>query len=407
MNQAASLKRVISLPLLVLYGLGTILGAGIYVLVGKVAGISGLYTPLAFLVSALLAALTGLSFAELSGRYPKSAGEVVYVEQAFHWAWLSKIVGFFVVLTGLVSAATMVKGFAGYFIFFIPLPTFFVELLLIIILTVIAAWGIAESVTVASVVTCIEVVGLFFLLFVLKDNFSFFPERWIDFIPPLEMEASYPIFLGAFLAFYAFIGFEDMVNVAEETRQPESTLPKAIILALIMATILYVLIAVLAMLSLPLAELAATEKPMIDLMATKSQTGAQLIGVISLIAVLNGALIQLIMGARVIYGMAKQKLLPTGLARLHPYTQTPIRATLLIALFVLVLTSSFPLTELAKATSFIILVIFSIVNAALIVIKRRESSISYAGFSNPLFIPIVALILNLSMIALQLFSAIS
>lgn len=395
-------KRVLNLPLLTLYGLGTILGAGIYVLVGKVAGIAGIYTPAAFLLSALLAALTGCSFAEMSSRYPKSAGEVVYIQQAFHWSSLSRWVGLLVILTGLVSAATLVKGFAGYFIFFVPLPTVAVECVLVFLLAAIAAWGIAESVTVASVVTCIEVLGLLFLLFVLRENFALLPTQWNNLLPPPNVAVYHAISLGAFLAFYAFIGFEDMVNVAEETRNPERTLPRAIILALSLSAILYILISILAVLALPISVLANTDKPMIDLMATKSQWGAQVIGVISLIAVLNGALIQIIMGARVVYGMAMQGLLFPWLSALHSRTQTPIRATVCVALCVLLLATSFPLEGLATATSFIILVVFCLVNLSLIVIKSRKVSVLHTGFSNPIIVPYLALLLNLLMLALQL-----
>ena len=172
MAQAAELKRTLSLAQLVLYGLGTILGAGIYVLVGKVASLAGPYVPVAFLVAALLTVFTGLSYAELAARYPRSAGEAVYVQEGFHRRALSLLVGFLLILTGMVSSATIVNGFVGYLHVFVTVPDWLVITLLVLLLGALAAWGISESVMAASLITLIEVGGLILVILVAGNSLA-------------------------------------------------------------------------------------------------------------------------------------------------------------------------------------------------------------------------------------------
>ena len=228
MSDNPELKRTLSLAQITFYGLGTILGAGIYVLVGKVAGTAGLYAPLAFVVAALLAGLTGLSYAELAARHPKSAGEAVYVQDGFRWRPLSMLVGFLIILTGIVSAATIANGFVGYLHVFIDVPDWLAITLLVLALGALAAWGIAESVMAATAITLVEVGGLLLVLAVAGGSFADLPARLPELIPPFEVPVWQGILLGAFLAFYAFIGFEDMANVAEEVRHPAGVVAEEI-----------------------------------------------------------------------------------------------------------------------------------------------------------------------------------
>ena len=158
------LNRCITYPLLTLYGLGTILGAGIYVLIGKVAANAGLYAPVAFLLAAIVAGFSGYSYAALSSRFPKSAGEVNYVQSAFGIEFLSVVVGLLVVVTGIVSAATLANGFVGYADVFITLPASLVIVVLVVLMTFIAAWGIKQSMLVIGVVTLIEIGGLLWVI---------------------------------------------------------------------------------------------------------------------------------------------------------------------------------------------------------------------------------------------------
>lgn len=400
------LKRSLTLPLLTLYGLGTILGAGVYVLVGKVAGNAGIYAPIAFLVAAIIAGFTGLSYAELSARYPRSAGEVLYVYKAFSSAQLSRLVGWLVIATGVVSSATMVNGFIGYLAVFIPLPSLLSIFLVVAIITALACWGITESVTVAAIITGIEIIGLVVVIAALGENFNTLPQRLPELTPPLEAGPWMGIMLGAFLAFYAFIGFEDMVNVAEEVIEPARTLPRAIVISLTAASLLYIIIAVLAVLSLPIAELSASDAPMVSLLEAKSELLASIVGGISLIAILNGALVQVIMGARLLYGMAAQNLAPSLFGRIAETTQTPVYASITIGIIIYLLAIAFPLTTLAKITSFIIISVFALVNFALLNILRRErptTTISVTKFA----LPAIGGLLCLALLALQIYGLLS
>lgn len=372
MTESKALKRSLSLPLLTFYGLGTILGAGIYVLVGKVAVHAGMYVPVAFLVAAVLTVFTALSYAELAVRYPKSGGAAVYVQAGFQRAWLAVFVGFLIILTGVVSAATLVNGFVGYLQVFWNAPPWLVISLLVLAMGMLAAWGIAESVTVAAVITLIELAGLIFILAVSSERLAELPARWPELIPPIGLQVWEGIFLGAFLAFYAFIGFEDMVNVAEETQNPQSNLPRAILLALGAAAVLYLLVAMAAVLSLQVDVLANSVAPLALLYTQSTGHTAALISLISLFAVVNGALIQIIMASRLLYGMSREGWLHPVLSGIHPVRRTPLLATALATLTVLILALWLPLVTLAKATSFIMLIAFSLINWSLIRIKHRE-----------------------------------
>lgn len=397
----AQLKRSLTLPLLTLYGLGTILGAGVYVLIGKVAGVAGIYAPVAFLVSAVIAAFTGFSYAQLSSRYPRSAGEALYVSKAFSLPALSTCVGWFVITTGVVSAATLVNGFVGYLAVFISMPEIVAITLVIILITAIACWGITESVTIAAIVTTIELCGLIIVIGALRGELATLPEHWPDLIPSADKGVWLGIFLGAHLAFYAFIGFEDMVNVIEEVVAPKRSMPLAIMLSLGIAALLYILIALAAVLSLPVSELSSSNSPMVSLLATKSENLATTIGIVSLIAILNGALVQIIMGARLLYGMSAQQLAPNWFGKISNKTQTPIRATLLIGAIIWLLATALPLVTLATITSSIILAVFAIVNLSLAIIQFRE-----ANNLNSLFwhfsLPIIGFFLCIGLLAIQL-----
>jgi len=399
-----TLKRSITLPLLTLYGLGTIIGAGIYVLVGKVALQAGEYVPLAFLISAVIATFTAFTFAELSSRYPRSAGEAYYAEVAFGRRWFSGLLGWTVVAVGSVSAATISNGFVGYFHVFVEAPPWLVILALVTALTVIAAWGITESVGVAAAVTVIEVGGLLLVLYSAGDATTDGLRSLTGLVPPRDTQAWNGILLGSFLAFYAFIGFEDMVNIAEEVEHPRVTLPLGILAALAISTVLYILVSIAAVTALPLAELAASKAPLVDIVRRHSRFAEEAISVIGLIAVVNGALIQIIMASRVIYGMAAQQLAPRALGAVHARTRTPLRATLLVGAVVLALALGFSLVGLAKATSFITLCIFACMQATLLVLKRRQP-VFEGAVSYPLWVPALGLAFTLALLGFQIWMA--
>jgi amino acid transporter len=381
-----SLKRSLSLPLLTFYGLGTIIGAGIYVLIGVVAGKAGMFTPLSFLLAAIIAAFTAFSYAELSSRLPRSAGEAVYIQEAFHRRWLSRLTGGSVVVIGVVSSATIANGFVGYLDTFIELPHWLAVTGLIIILGLIAAWGISQSVWLATLITLVEIGGLVYVILVGGESLLHLPLRWTEFIPPLTAESWRGIFIGAFLAFYAFIGFEDMVNVAEEVREAPRVLPRAIILALIISTLCYLSIAIVAVLAVPVGELAHSQAPLATVLQSSGHGHTLLISAIGIIAVINGALIQIIMASRVLYGMGNTHLVPALLARINPRTRTPLLATLLVTVAILALALWLPLVTLAQLTSIITLAVFTSVNIALIQLKRRNEHPS-AFINIPRWVP--------------------
>ena len=394
----AQLRRSIGLPLLTLYGLGTILGAGIYVLIGEVVALAGTAAPSAFVLAALLAGVTAFSFAELGSRIPRSSGEAAYVAAAFGRPQLAAAVGWAVVAVGTVSAATLIRGFVGYLAVFFDLPDSLVVIICVTGVAAIAIWGIGESVLAAAAVTVLEIGGLLFVCFVARDALGNFSEAWPTMLPGLESTRVFGVASGAFIAFYAFIGFEDMVNVAEEVTSPRRNLPIAIVLALCISTTLYMLVAVIATLALPLDELAGNSAPLAAVIASRGFAPETIAG-ISLFAVMNGALIQVVMASRVLYGLARDGLAPAPLARVHPRRQTPVVSTLLCAGMLLVLSLFFALGELARVTSFIALMIFALVNAALLRLKSDEQA--KPEFSVPKIVPRAGLVACLAMLVYE------
>jgi len=403
MNQPTQLKRGLSLWLLVFYGLGNILGAGIYVLVGKVAGSAGLFAPVAFLVASLVAAFTALSYAELVARYPLSAGEAVYVQKGLGLPALSVLVGLLIVLMGAVSAATIANGFVGYLDILIEVPDAIAITLLVIVLAAIAIWGIVESVRIAALVTVIELLGLGLVLAVAGDSLFSIPERLPELIPPTDPVIWQGILFGAFLAFYAFIGFEDMVNVAEEVRNPARNVPLAILIALGVTTLLYAAISLTAVLTVAPQQLAASDAPLATVYQQASGSKPVTLSIISIFAVVNGALIQIIMGSRILYGMSRQGWLPTPFGHVWRKTQTPATATIATAGVVLVLALWLPLVTLAKSTSFLVLFIFSLINLSLLRIKWREPH-PRGVRPVPQWVPAGGIVASLGLLLFQVFA---
>lgn len=372
MNNRIPLKRTLSLPLVVLYGLGTTVGAGIYALVGEIASVAGYYAPISFLVAALLAAFTAISFAELSGRFPRAAGAALYVKQGFSSEGLSIAVGVLVILAGLVSAAALVNGFVGYLHQFVSVDRTTAIVIITLLLAGIASWGIAESVFIASIVTIIEVGGLLLVIAVSSEALYTLPDRWTELVPQASTDIWNGIYLGAVLSFYAFIGFEDMVDIAEEVKDVKRNLPAAILLTLGITTTIYMLLIITAVLSIPPEVLAVSEAPLSTLYEHQVGEKALGIGIIAMFAIINGALIQIIMATRVLYGMSSRGQLPGVLGKVHQKTRTPLLATALAAAIVLIFSLASQLSSLAATTSTIILTVFAIINLALWRIKRRD-----------------------------------
>ncbi|GAB4350923.1 MAG: amino acid permease [Gammaproteobacteria bacterium] len=371
-ERESSLRRVLTLPLATLYGLGTIVGAGIYVLVGEVVAYAGGYAPVAFVVAGLIAALTAFSYAELCARYPSSAGEAVYVHQGFHSRVFSTAVGLGVAFIGLVSAATIAHGFVGYLQVFLAVPHGAAMVALIVFLGGVAAWGIRESVWLAATVTVLEIGGLLLVVGVVVV-FGDGPEADpVHLLPPLRFEFWPGILAGSVLAFYAFIGFEDMVNVAEEVKEPTRNLPRAILLALIVSLLLYLTVVIVVAGSVPRELLAGSRAPMALVWERVTGRSPLLITGLSLLAVVNGAMIQMIMASRVLYGMGRRGWLPEWLGTVNRRTRTPLRSTLVVTATVTAFALLLPLVTLAQLTSVLTLAVFASIHLALWRIQGRE-----------------------------------
>ena len=385
---APELKRVIGLPRLILYGLGVTVGAGIYVLVGETAARAGIYAPIAFLLAAFVMAFSACSFAELSSRIPKSAGEAAYVDAAFGWSWLTLITGLSIVLSGSVAAAAISVGSAGYVAQLINIPIPAIAIIIVILMGSIASWGIQESVTFASALTLIEVMGLVIIIIAgFKNNpeiLSTLPSSVPALTDGLALKA---ILSASLIAFFAFIGFDDVVNIVEETINPQKIMPIAIGVTLFIVTVLYVLISVVALDALPLSELVTSKAPVGLLFERLTGMSPLTITLIAIFATLNGVVIQLIMASRVLYGLSRKGQLPRMFAALNAKTQTPVFSTVILSVFVIFLVAFVPLGQLAEWTSQINLSVFCLINIALIWMKLQKVPVKKDLFAVPIIIP--------------------
>lgn len=397
----ARLRRTLGLPTVALYGLGNILGAGIYVLIGKVAGFAGTSTTLAFLIAMAIAAVTALSYMELAGRYPVSASVSIYLHRAFGKRWLSTTIGLTMVGGGVASAAALAKGFAGYLNSFVSVPAVVSSVALLAVLGAIAIKGIGESATTAALLTGLEVLGLLLVIWFGRKSFAHIDVGSIIAIDPGVGLGG--VVAGAFLAFYAFIGFEDMVNVAEEARNPSRTMPLAILFALLVSTVLYLLVVVVSTTLVTPAELAGSDAPLTLVIERSGVSHGVFLSVIGMIAAINGVIVQIIMGSRILYGLAKEGWIHSRFGHVHGAFQTPVTATLVIVAAMILGTVALPLVALAQLTSLLVLTIFTLVNVSLIVIKRRHRA--HGGFINvPVAVPYLGAVLCLGTIVFQMFN---
>lgn len=397
--EADSLKRVFGLPTLVIYGVGDILGAGIYAVIGKIAGLSGTLVWASFLSAMIVAAFTALSYAELGSRFPQSGGVAYFVHKAFRTDWLSILVGWLMFCTCLVSMATLSKAFAGYFNAFVPaIPAWLIILVLFSVLAFVNFRGMKESSALNIFCTLIEVCGLLIVILVstlfLSGGGAANPAAAAN-EPAIGWNA---VIQGAALAFYAFIGFEDIVNVAEEVKNPERNVPRAILLSLTIAGAVYILVSWLAIGVLNPSELAASNAPLLDVVRRAQPNFPQVIfTIIALFAVLNTALLNFVTASRLLYGMSREGLLSAWLGKLHPRRATPYRTLLVILPIAIFLALSGTLQVLAGTTATLILAMFCLVNLSLLLIKRRE--VETNGFQVPYIVPAIALLLNLVLFA--------
>lgn len=388
----AGLKRVVSRPLLVFFILGDILGGGIYALVGEVGGEVGGAIWLAFMVALLLAALTAGSYAELVSKYPRAGGASLYTKKAFNSQLASFLVAFTVMASGVASASTLARAFGGdYLSEFVSIEVVIAALAFIAIVAVVNYVGIDFSVRINLVMTLVEVGGLILVVIIglgaLGDGIGE-PSRAFEFkdgTGPLLA-----ILAGAAVAFYALIGFEDSVNIAEETREPRQVYPFALFTGLFAAGLIYLAVTMVASMAVPTEKLVSSEGALLEVVQIGPLAiSTKVFSAIGLLALANGALINMIMASRLLYGMSKEDVLPAPFARLSK-RRTPWVAIVFTTLLSAALIVSGDLGALADTTVLLLLLVFIVVNVTVLVLRRDP--IEEDHFEVPRPIPVLGII---------------
>lgn len=389
------LKRALGLLEITAYGVGIILGAGIYALIGKAAGISGNALWLSFLIGAVIASLTGLSYCELGTMFPKEAAEYVYTKKAFKNKLLPFLVGWMIITTGIVITGTVALGFGGYFYALTGLSPILGAAGLLIVCSLLNFWGIKESARFNILFTAIEMLGLFLIIF--------FGAKYIGNVNYFEMPNGLTgIMSAAVLIFFAYVGFEDIVNMAEETRNPKKVIPKAIILSVVITTILYMLVSISAVSILDWNILGTSHAPLADVSEAAMPGSSWWFSIIALFATANTVLIAMIVESRMIWGMAREKSLPKILSKIHSTRKTPWVSILIVGLVALLSIMLFDIRTIAEVTDFAVFLVFISVNASLIYLRYRRPDKKRA-FRVPLnigkfpILPAIAIIICVSM----------
>jgi APA family basic amino acid/polyamine antiporter len=389
------LKRELGLLDTTLCGVGVILGAGIYALIGKAAGIAGNAVWISFAIAAFVAALTGLSYAELSSMFPKAGAEYEYTRKAIGRK-VAFVLGWMIISGGLFSGATVAYGFAGYFNALFGTPILLTALVLIILLSALIFYGIKQSVKVAIALTIIEAAGLFIIIFIGLP--------YIGSVNYLEVPSIAGMFSAAALIFFAFIGFEDIVRLSEETKNPQKTIPKALILAIIITTIMYMFVAISAISVLGWERLSTSDAPLADVASAAFGTNAFVIlAVAALFSTANTVLLLLLATSRIMYGMSCSGSLPKRFSYVHKKTRTPWISIIFVAVISLIFIALTNIELAASVTDFSIFVTFFMINISLIILRYRMPRIKDT-FRTPLNIgkfPVLALLGAIFSIALM------
>ncbi|MFF7206525.1 APC family permease [Streptomyces sp. NPDC008141] len=384
-----ALRRVLTTPLLYFFILGDVLGAGVYVLVGQVAADTGgaVWVPLG--LALILAMLTAASYAELATKYPRAGGASYYATRAFG-PFAGFVAGFCMLAAGVVSVAALARGFGGdYLSAFVTLPVGLIAVIFLVALAMVNARGIKESTRANIFATVIEVGGLI-LIVVLGAWLLLRGDGDLGRLTQLgtpDKGAAAAVLSGSVLAYYSFVGFETSVNVAEETKDPRRAYPRALFGALATAGAVYVLVGIAASAAVPTSKLAESSGPLLEVVKAAGGVPTWLFSAIALIAVANGALLTGIMSSRLTYGMAREGLLPSGLTKVLPGRRTPwvaIAATTALSVL-LALTGS--VATLASTLVLLLLVVFFIVNIAVLVLRREAGQADY--FRAPTVLPVL------------------
>jgi basic amino acid/polyamine antiporter, APA family len=407
------LKRGIGPWLLLFFILGDIVGAGIYALVGEVGALVGGAIWTAFLCAFVLAIFTAASYAELVTKYPRAGGSATYVNNAFRNPFVSFMVAFAVMASGITSACTLTLAFSGdYLRQFIGVPTIAAALVFMVLIGCINFYGISESVRINVVLTCVEISGLILIVVIgaaaLAGGHGD-PGRAFEFKEGTSVLPA--ILAGTVLAFYALIGFDDSVNVAEETQHPSRNYPRAIFGALLLAGVVYLLVTFTASMVVPTGQLAESSGPLLEVVkAGPIAIPPKLFAAIALLAVSNGALINMIMASRIIYGMGDQGVMPTAFSAVHGGRRTPWLSILFTTIIALLLLATIgdndeALSTLGSTTVVLLLMAFIMVNISVLVLRR--DAVGHEHFRTPTVFPVLGALIAAALLVYQAVSDIT
>ena len=385
-----ALKRVIGRGMLLCFVVGDILGAGIYALVGKVAGYVGGMLWLPFFLAFVLASLTAAAYSELSGKYSRASGAALYVHQAFGVPFVTFIIAFAVMMSGVTSASAAARAFGGsYLAEFVTLPVLVSALIFLGLVTLVNFAGISESVKVNAVLTVIEAFGL--LVIIAIGIYALWmgqgtPVRAMEFNP--ANGALLGVLGGTALAFYALLGFEDSVNLAEETKNPAKDFPVALFGGLIIAALIYMAVAFTATMLVDTQTLTKSSGPLLEVVKVAGFTfPPKLFAIIALLAVSNTALMNMIMASRLVYGMARERVVPSVFAAVHPTRSTPWVSILFTVAIAVVLVATGDVGPLAETTVLLLLCVFALVNVSVLVLRRDP--VDHDHYRAPSWMPVL------------------
>lgn len=394
------LKRAIGPKLLILFVIGDILGTGIYATTGKVAGKVGGALWLPFLIGFVVAMLTAASYVELVGKYPRAAGAALYAQKAFKVPFLTFVIAFMVMCSGLSSASAAALAFSGDYLgeFTDAVPPTLVAILFVLALAAINLRGVAESVKANVVLTLVELSGLVVILSI--GAYAVFagggePSRLTDLETGGTGYALMTGVLGATaLGFFAFVGFEDSVNMAEETQDPARTFPRAIFIGVTVTGTIYVLVALVSSLLVDSPTLEGSSGPLLEVVkAGGVDFPPKLFALIALFAVTNSALINIMMASRLCYGMANERILPRAMGSVLARRRTPWAGIVFVTVLAVGLVSTGEIEGLGDTTSFLLLCVFAVVNIAVLVL--RKDRVDHAHFRTPTALPVLGAVTSL------------
>jgi APA family basic amino acid/polyamine antiporter len=374
----ATLRRELGLAETVVYGVGLILGAGIYAILGEAAGVAGQSVVVSFLLAAVVASFTGLSYAELASMYPQGEGDYVYVRRAFG-PTPAAVTALCRLLVGAVSAAAVALAFGGYLASVFSVPTVPVAVGLVALLTGVNYWGIDLSIRVNVLFTASEVLGLLIIVALGAGS-------WGRVDPTAATDGALGVVEAVFLVFFAYLGFGSIVNVAEETRDPERTIPRAVVLSVVVTTVLYVAVALSAVALVDPAVLGMSGSPLADVaLVGWGPAGAQVVGAIALFSTTNTVLILLVSTSRLFYGVSKTeyRAFPAVFSRVHPTRRTPHYAVFAVGALTVPFVLLGDVGQVAGVANLLLLVVFLLVNAALLALRYTAPD-TERGFRAPL-----------------------